>query len=66
MEADSSTFHESRLDITDFVTANLDPSVANFLETYFAQEVKQKQKANERAIAVDRYGKAADNRCFVM
>jgi hypothetical protein len=44
----------------------LDPSVAKFLETWFAKEVKEKQHSNERAIAVDKYGKAADNRCNIM
>jgi hypothetical protein len=40
--------------------------VAKFMETWFAKEVKEKQNTNERAIAVDKYGKGADARCLVM
>jgi len=47
-------------------STNLDPSVAKFLETYFAKEVKEKQNTNERAVAVDKFGKGADIRCCVM
>lgn len=40
--------------------------MAKFLETWFAKEVKEKQSTNQRAIAVDTFGKGADARCSVM
>jgi hypothetical protein len=37
----------------------------NFLKRYFPAEVKAKQKANERAAAVERWGENYD-RCSMM
>ncbi|KAI9833851.1 MAG: hypothetical protein M1826_006374 [Phylliscum demangeonii] len=37
-------------------SANLDPALQNFLAFYFPQETKAKQKENEHAVAVDRWG----------
>ncbi|GME22042.1 Zinc finger RING-type protein [Neofusicoccum parvum] len=45
---------------------NLDPALANFLRKYFPEEVKAKQKENERAAGVDRYGEAYNDKCVVM
>ncbi|KAI9809636.1 MAG: hypothetical protein M1825_000068 [Sarcosagium campestre] len=46
-------------------SANLDPALMNFLKNYFPDEVKAKQKENERAAAVDRWGEGHDS-CDVM
>ncbi|KAI9845461.1 MAG: hypothetical protein M1838_001723 [Thelocarpon superellum] len=46
-------------------SANLDPKLMVFLQTYFPKEVKTKQRENERAAAVDRWGEG-HNRCLVM
>lgn len=45
---------------------NLDPALAKFLVKYFPDEVKAKQKENERAAGVDRYGEAYNDKCTVM
>ncbi|EKG12194.1 Zinc finger RING-type protein [Macrophomina phaseolina MS6] len=45
---------------------NLDPALANFLAKYFPDEVKAKQKENEKAAGVDRYGEAYNDKCTVM
>lgn len=45
---------------------NLDPALAKFLVKYFPDEVKAKQKENERAAGVDRYGEAYNDKCAVM
>lgn len=37
----------------------------NFLTQYFPKEVKEKQKINERASGIDRYGEDYD-KCGVM
>ncbi len=44
---------------------NLDPALMNFLTKYFPKEVKEKQKSNERASGIDRYGEDYD-KCVVM
>lgn len=36
--------------------ANIDDNTAAYLQKYFPEEVKQRQKANERATAIDMYG----------
>ena len=38
----------------------------NFLERYFPDEVKAKQRQNEQAAAIDRFGPSARHRCIVM
>ncbi|KAK7529979.1 RING-14 protein-like protein [Phyllosticta citribraziliensis] len=46
---------------------NLDPALARFLRRYFPEEVRAKQKENEVAAGVDRYGQAfVGGRCVVM
>lgn len=45
---------------------NLDDSMARFLKKYFPEEVKRKQKDNERAAGRDAYGDAYDEKCVVM
>ena len=52
-------------DLFQPMAANLDPSFMGFLETYFPREVKAKQRDNERAVAVDKWGEAYV-RCLVM
>jgi E3 ubiquitin-protein ligase BAH len=52
---------------TNYTIANLDAKLADYLARYFPNEVKEKQKANERAATVDRFGEAAvDAKCIVM
>ena len=46
-------------------STNLDPALINFLKTYFPDEVKAKQRENERAMGIDTYGKDYA-RCSVM
>ncbi|KAI9844492.1 MAG: hypothetical protein M1837_005575 [Sclerophora amabilis] len=46
-------------------SANLDPALINFLKRYFPDEVKAKQRENERAAAVDKWGEEYD-KCTVM
>jgi E3 ubiquitin-protein ligase BAH len=45
---------------------HLDIALMNFMSTYFREEVKAKQKANEMALAKDQYGSLVDARCTVM
>ncbi|KAF2086319.1 hypothetical protein K490DRAFT_66871 [Saccharata proteae CBS 121410] len=45
---------------------NLDPVLADFLVKYFPEEVRAKQRDNEKAAGVDRYGEAYNDRCRVM
>ncbi|KAK7528112.1 SPX domain-containing protein [Phyllosticta citriasiana] len=46
---------------------NLDPALARFLQRYFPDEVRAKQRENEVAAGVDQYGEAfAGTRCVVM
>lgn len=47
-------------------STNLDPALVNFLKRYFPDEVKAKQRENERAAGVDQYGEAYNVRCCVM
>lgn len=44
---------------------NLDPALMNFLKRYFPKEVKAKQKENERALAIDKWGEDFD-KCILM
>ncbi|KAI9798554.1 MAG: hypothetical protein M1833_004691 [Piccolia ochrophora] len=46
-------------------SANVDTALMNFLKSYFPNEVKVKQKENERAAAVDKWGEDC-NKCVVM
>lgn len=69
MEASSGEFSYSsgstnpQLTIAD----NLDLELMEFLKTNFPREVKMKQKENERAAGVDRYGEDFDKaKCAVM
>jgi E3 ubiquitin-protein ligase BAH len=49
------------------IAANLDPALVNFLRRYFPDEVKAKQKLNERMAAIDQFGEEyVDARCCVM
>ena len=53
--------------VLEVTEENLDEKLAKFLKQNFPDEVKQKQKDNERAIAVERFGEAnADAKCCVM
>ena len=46
---------------------NLDTALANFLERYFPEEVRQKQKINERLATIEQFGEGAvDAKCLVM
>ncbi|KAF2096365.1 RING-14 protein-like protein [Rhizodiscina lignyota] len=45
---------------------NLDDSMSRFLKKYFPEEVKKKQKENERAAGRDTYGELYDEKCRVM
>jgi hypothetical protein len=46
---------------------NIDPALINFLTKYFADEVKAKQKLNEKMAAIDEFGEAYVNaRCALM
>jgi E3 ubiquitin-protein ligase BAH len=46
---------------------NLDPALFNFLTKYFPDEVKAKQKLNERIAAIDQFGEEYVNaRCSLM
>ncbi|KAK8254416.1 SPX domain-containing protein [Phyllosticta capitalensis] len=48
-------------------SANLDPALARFLQRYFPDEVRAKQRENEVAVGVDRYGESfRETRCVVM
>jgi E3 ubiquitin-protein ligase BAH len=47
-------------------SGNIDISLANFLVKFFPEEVKAKQKDNERLAGVDLYGEAFDRSCCVM
>jgi E3 ubiquitin-protein ligase BAH len=38
----------------------------NFMERYFPEEVKEKQRSNEHAAAVDRFGEWAEEKCLMM
>lgn len=47
--------------------ANIDDSTAAYLVKYFPAEVKERQKANERAATIDMYGEEFYNhKCVVM
>ncbi|KAI9788648.1 MAG: hypothetical protein M1816_006794 [Peltula sp. TS41687] len=46
-------------------SSNLDPALMNFLKTYFPKEVKVKQKENERALAIDKWGDDFDKCTFM-
>lgn len=46
--------HEGALLLTS--KANIDDDTAAYLLKYFPKEVKERQKANERAAAIDQYG----------
>jgi len=52
--------------VMDADSDNLDDSMAKFLKKYFPEEVKRKQRDNERARGVDLYGEAFDDKCSVM
>jgi E3 ubiquitin-protein ligase BAH len=48
-------------------TVNIDPALINFLAKYFPDEVKAKQKLNERIAAIDQFGEEYVNaRCSLM
>lgn len=69
MEASSGEFNylsgSTNLQLT--VADNLDLELMEFLKTNFPREVKIKQKENERAAGVDRYGEDFDKaKCAVM
>ncbi|KAI9748430.1 MAG: hypothetical protein M4579_007227 [Chaenotheca gracillima] len=51
--------------VMDADSANLDPAMMAFLKRFFPDEVKTKQKENERAAAVDKFGEDY-NKCAVM
>ncbi|KAI9717424.1 MAG: hypothetical protein M1812_004776 [Candelaria pacifica] len=46
-------------------SVNLDPALTNFLQKYFPEEVKAKQKENQRAAGVDKYGNEYE-KCILM
>jgi hypothetical protein len=47
--------------------ANIDASLMRFLQKYFPRETRAKQKENEIAAGVDRYGESyTDAKCIVM
>lgn len=51
----------------DADSSNLDPSLRNFMKRYFKEEMKAKQKANERALYEDEIGELNPNyACVVM
>jgi len=46
---------------------NLDPALIEFLRKYFPNEVRTKQKINERLALVEQFGEEAANaKCAVM
>lgn len=52
--------------LTEIATANIDPSLAEFLKKYFPAEVKAKQRENEQAVARDQFGDLYDAKCIMM
>lgn len=50
-----------------YLSANIDNNTAAFLTKYFPKEVKERQKANERAATIDKYGEEFyRNTCAIM
>jgi E3 ubiquitin-protein ligase BAH len=63
----SRLFFMERLKLMFGSTANLDPALKNFLMRYFPDEVKAKQRLNDRMTAIDQFGEAyVDARCAIM
>ncbi|KAF1994003.1 RING-14 protein-like protein [Amniculicola lignicola CBS 123094] len=52
--------------VVDANSDNLDLALAEFLKKWFPDEVKAKQKYNERMAGIDEYGEVYDGKCMVM